>query len=893
MSKISGMMRKLVILSLQFFVFFTGYGQILFEQHIEKNQAFTFHQNSDSITNFILQEIARSQQKSVQTTRIHLSYTLFLQVKQSENDQIEILVEIRRPYFNGDVFYRNINIEQILLPFSANFQCALECNKIPYVVIQDSNVSLQGSLGYYQVIRKNFLISEFCHEWTLGCSSIQLRWNTETIENFRQITQIINEYYASERILEDIEEQLQQIDMNKTDKYPFFAVIMSDLQKKIDQLKARQYAEKLELWKHDPIHFSERLRNIENRLISLKQLIAKQIEHFDRVLFEKAMHYKISQQFDSMLWYLDKSILFNPVFAPSLTEKAMWLAQTDQVDSALTLLLYVVQFTFIPEYYKNQFLVYIPIFMSITQNNVDALLTQEEFNQAEKIISKAIALTRHNDFKNYYNTFEQYLARAKYGLYRSILVVVERALEFKKVQLAYEYTKRAISYQRDNEQYIISPIEAQRYYKPIVNLCMQLIDQFRSTKQFERAQDLTEWLHHVCDSLQPFCNQHILDSLHQLNTIDLFLKRLDDIARHIEKKEYSLARTRMHVLEEFMKQYPFLLQNQRYLELQKRLHEHTLQQELSYAMQNIQHGFWLPAWDALYHAKKIQMDYNLDAQSIDSLVQTIADDVINAFFLDIERDSILIDPEIIYGKILNFEQQLSLLQVKLSNEQRTLLLQVKFWCQDKICKKIAPHIEKNFKELDALIAKQEFEKAYQFIQQIRKAFDQYDYCHIHRQKLNDYEYRLNEALIYVHQQQLLKGFLMTSAWESALKQIEILNTLASQPVLQNWNLKTYTVVDVVKQQKSIEFTLFAFEHLFELKRWDECFELLEILKKLNYPLKNSKNLQEELGKKIAVRDKLNNPTANYKLNILKYTEGDEYFSYFSKAYRKTWKKHKL
>lgn len=63
------------------------------------------------------------------------------------------------------------------------------------------------------------------------------------------------------------------------------------------------------------------------------------------------------------------------------------------------------------------------------------------------------------------------------------------------------------------------------------------------------------------------------------------------------------------------------------------------------------------------------------------------------------------------------------------------------------------------------------------------------------------------------------------------------------------------------------------------------------LMKHNYPVKYTKSIQYQLAAKMAIRDKITNPGSDYKINILKYTEGEKYLKYFKKKYKKTWKKN--
>lgn len=888
------MLSKIFFFNCLSFILLVSHSQIVFEQEKTYSQIFSYELSKDSVSQLIISQIAKAQTKSINTTNVHIAYRLYKQIKQLDSLKYQIFVELQKPIIYGDIYYRDINIQNVLIPDRISFNCLTSCNNEDIIHIANTEIPLTGNMGYYQIIKKNIVFAKICSNISINCDQPILSWSENVLKQFIQTAELINEYFSIDKVLNDLEAQLKNIDLAKIDKYPFYNVIIDEINKHIEHLNSKQFNERLQLWNSDPIDYMSRLKNLQDQIISIKSFLKKQLEHFDKVLFEKAMSCKNNNIQDSVSFYLNKSISFNPVFSPSLTEQAIILANNDQIDSALTILQYVLQFTYIPIYYQQQFRDYVPFWISITNEKISQLISQQDYNHAEKILQRILEICKNELFSSYFAHFEQYMARVKYGLYASILEIVKSALNFQRVQLAYEYTQRAINYQKQNYQYIISSIEARKFYKDIVTQTIKLIDQHRSKKKYEQSLQLIEWLQNICDTMQPFCNENLLDSLLVLNATDFFTKRLDEIAENIENKEFSIAKTRLVLLEEYLKQYPFLSKNQQYLNLEKRINEYFFQQELSLALQNIQHGFWLHAWNALLQAKKTQQNYNIPGKQVDSLVQSIAQNVIFEFFKQLAKDSILVDSEILYSRIIKFEQEIATFKLTLNDNDITQLLQFKYYTKDRICKKITPYYERFFKEIDAIIYKHEFDVAYQNLLAKRAKFENFDFCHIIKQKFNDYEFRLNEALNYVHQKNLLKGFILSSDWANALSQLEIINNIAaSQPFLSVWKIKQLSEIELIKQIQNIDFALFAFEVLLERKKYDECFQIIDFLRRKEYSAKLTKKHQEQLGTKMAVRDKLKNPNANYKINILYYTEGDEYFSYFSKTYRKTWKKHKI
>ncbi|MBN2664357.1 MAG: hypothetical protein JXR68_11970 [Bacteroidales bacterium] len=86
------------------------------------------------------------------------------------------------------------------------------------------------------------------------------------------------------------------------------------------------------------------------------------------------------------------------------------------------------------------------------------------------------------------------------------------------------------------------------------------------------------------------------------------------------------------------------------------------------------------------------------------------------------------------------------------------------------------------------------------------------------------------------------------------------------------------------------FVLWGINYYAQETNLDNAFTLLKVLKSRNYNSKLTKNQQLLLGVKIAERDFSNQPTGIAKILVLQYTNGDKWFKYFAKSYKKTWKK---
>jgi len=144
-------------------------------------------------------------------------------------------------------------------------------------------------------------------------------------------------------------------------------------------------------------------------------------------------------------------------------------------------------------------------------------------------------------------------------------------------------------------------------------------------------------------------------------------------------------------------------------------------------------------------------------------------------------------------------------------------------------------------------------------------------------------------------------------WEKKMENISILYQLGEyEKVLVEYDellqyIKPYSIDEIyvltipietfIWNFKNPELLKVAFDYFYQNKNYDLAFMVLDYLRQIEVPATSLKTQQKNIGEKLAVRDKINNYDANYKVNILKYSEGDSFYLYFSKSYKKTWKKH--
>jgi hypothetical protein len=108
--------------------------------------------------------------------------------------------------------------------------------------------------------------------------------------------------------------------------------------------------------------------------------------------------------------------------------------------------------------------------------------------------------------------------------------------------------------------------------------------------------------------------------------------------------------------------------------------------------------------------------------------------------------------------------------------------------------------------------------------------------------------------------------------------------------LRQFGLTWSPVYDFVEVKSREGLTLSVCRYYLGQGKISEAFRYLKLLKRQGFPAKEAREIMQSVGKEMAILDHQSQSNENPENMIRKYTEGDEWFAIFVKAYLKEWKK---
>lgn len=874
------------------------HGQLtIFEQNRTHKQHVGYQTESTSssiTTNFLLTEIARSIPKNLEMTAFDIEFISTIQIKQVDSVNYILFAELKDFLLEGDVLYRNINISHILKPDLIDFVLVVERKNQPDIQVFKNSYSaleLVDNMGYYSLVKTTFSDTVPNQQYTASVLNIKCCWSNQVQQKFVRMTALVHDYYQADKMIEKQMNLLKDINTEITEKVAFNNIVLRDIEKEYYLLMQRNFQTELNLWMNDPISFTQRMESFFKEMSKKRFEIDKKLALLDRLYHDKGLQKLREEKFDSARYYFNKATEYNPLFVPSLVEIAYLDFRKGVLDTAATKLILIFENTLPAPEDEIRLFEVCRLLISALDESVQRRILSQEYVEALNLLEPAIRLCAVAPDLECGDDMDKLLAQAKYGMYKSYLVVVEKAIETKRFEIARQYIYTAIAFQEENAVYIITPIEAEKYWSILYNACLKEVEQYNRNASFVKALEWIEWLDKLCIEVQSLdCSATVYQRTKTLK--GLYDERIVKIEKDIETENFIAADTRLKLLKDFVLTHEEIDFDTRYFKAEKTIQTYHYHTVIGEALKNLEYDFMEPAFDKFLEAGILCEAFNLTpVEGIDSIFRITAVPVM------IKRMSSLVQNQKRL-EIVELKQQYTLYDSLVNklfltqNDTLTgLLKEIQILIDAKICSEVSASTDEMLQQIRIITNNHNFIAADSVYQIAILLCMGHPNCELPIQEMINSKKSLQDFIVWQKGNNSIEEMIIQQKWDEAVMQFCRVNEILNIEQKERYHIDSISLIQFISQKEIHELTIAGFEYFFEQKLWDNAFLMLEQLRKQGYPVQQSFDMQSRIGMKLAVRDKIANSEANFKINILKYTEGEEYFLYFSKAYKRTWRKY--
>lgn len=884
-----------------------GQGTTIINEDTPYEITFKYTQPEDSKSqslNYIIKEIAQANQKRLEFTSFSLSYLFSNKFIKIDTVNYTLNSELKNLKLKGDIFFRNLNISQVLIPAEIDYtvkisrkkQSTLNINgQENYVIVFEQPIKSQkliDNLGYFQFQSIAFKDTVNDAQYKIEVKNPVLYFNETSKTNFNRHISLINDYYETEPMLEAQMIKINKMESSNIDLISFYEVELREVENVIKNIELMQFPQQLKLFESDPIHFIQKMQELKMASIQKRTELNQRIKILDQLFCQKGNDFLQQGKLAEARIYYNKSVQVNPFYTPAQYQLALMEYNAGNIDTAATMINAALQKASSDNETKN-------LLIELGNKVYNSLMeignkynSEEKYNEAIDELSRAENLCKNTPGLKCSEQLSKSIAQAHYGIYKSYLKVAEKSIEHGRLDIAHVYIKHSLEYQKKHQSEIISNSESIYWTRILCEEYVKLGNLLNKQNKFKEA--LVKF--NKCDSISKTdssigeikgCSSGVIFAHNGIyNEIVAAAKN------YFDKELFEFAEKKcLEAMEYQAKNATFINNNKESLSVLAKVKEKYYHAEIEKGKNQLSRNDYDNALESFLQAAKYEKEYSFNVD--DSLT----------YFLRISgKPKIMKDIEA--GKLQAWGNKLDEANITLQKVKKDIIdyrlggdkeisdqvkdFEAKIF--DKNCYNEEQKFLNNLNEANKQIRMGNYEYAYEILSKAAERNLTDINCNIDKDKALKEKERIKPVINFLAMMRTADEYAANKNYTQSIQQIELSEVFYNTNRIDTFGLSSPSILKYISTSPDVNFIYFGVEYLYKLKNYDAAFTLLKELQSRSYPQKYTKTIQKQLGIKMAVKDKIAG-IENYKIQLLKYTEGEKWYSVFYKTYKQTWKKN--
>ncbi|MDD5571488.1 MAG: hypothetical protein PHD97_10095, partial [Bacteroidales bacterium] len=730
-------------------------------------------------------------------------------------------------------------------------------------------------------------------ELKFSIQDIDFIYDNENKKIFDSRIILVNKYYESERKISRLLKDIEAIDEQNIDLIPVNDMEVHSIKRRIDSLKAEKFEEYLHLKGYDPIGFLVKLNDIENRTNLLIDKFDKLEKGLDELYYRKGMEKLIYNENVPAYKYFQKSVVANPHYAPSNYQLAFLDFVNNRKKDAYERALNVLNKMNPEERLREQTIKLVNIIFNKYISESDEFIRREKYHDAVALLDSAELLFGNSRVITRKEKLAGNLYVAKYGIYSSFLMFCKRAIETRNFDIAETYLLRAIEFQQKNIKYITNNKEAVELLKIVYNNHIEVGNKYISSLQFLRALEEFNSAAELCNDRTFPYNDVLAKGISDAKN-GIYKEIINDAGNAIVKKDFLLAEILINRAKAYQQNNAIIVKP---LPLVDSLIGLTMFQRYIRLIEEAEQLFLLErkpeAFNNLAEAAEMQSKYyypenkELNDMLRESVKPVIIDKINKAKF------NIWANENNLAKQFLN-EAELMQKKYKLEDDS-AISASIKeygnyFRMQE--CVKIKNEYENCFSKIQYLLVQKKYLETDSLLTNIMVKYGNVSGCDVNTAKAEEMR---RQNMIPADYQRLLariNEFIRTAEYSKIYGVYEIMKVYYSHFSIEKYGLADIDLFDLIMKSNNNNLICNSASYYFMKKDYDKSMSLLKKLYQRDFPYDETKILQENLGRELALRDIENVKISERRNKITEYTQNAQYFDLFKENYNRTFRKNK-
>lgn len=882
----------LAVCLLFFFVFADAQNNLVFQQEEEVELKISYAASpgqNQQITNFFIQEIARSLPKKTEFTQYVFVCTKTDRITATGPATYSATFEILNAGCSGDMMYKGFSVADVLMPTHCSFTFNVFTDKaIPVYkkIVTDAPLNL----GYNLLDSYKFTDTTAFKKFSTRVDDFAFHFSDKAIDRFNSKIKLIDEYFGSETIIDQCMKKIKEIDFNNTDMIIVYDISLKEVEKTSEELYNKEFPGKLALVNHDPVGFIDKYNVLAEAIFQTRHLLSQKLANLDKLYYEKGLVQLQNGDNEKAKTYFNRSVLYNPDFVPSQLELVKIFYYSDSLNQAADKVSYVLQhLNPTPDIHK-QVLLY-------TDSVYNALLTRgkefnrlQKYNEAIEILEKCVSFCDSLPGYLCADSHVKSLASARFGIYQSYLSVAQKAIDNGKFELAEIYISDARNYQKIHKSAIINDAEALSKLEKIVVAYVAKGDTLIARKHYENGLTYLEKAKNIAEKngIQlPLTYEKSMKNAQ----VGIYTNMLNKCRRQLALKQAEAAETTLNEAIAHQNKYTGLITPSKAVDtLLAKIRQYQCDDMINNGVVALNAGNYLTALQHFDKAKKLEQTYVLKRYPpLDSLLMVSARPVIDNQLLLTEKLVVAGKPDSAQTMAENAASGLTAFGLSGDTALMLKLRLLKKDIFDLQCRQTRNKFETLMTRANMAVARQDYITADSLYAMAGIVTDSFPQCTI------DIGQAIQGKKEYLlpcnYQKMLLKASkaLFHGDHNSYFYNYSEAENFFKTMHLNSFGLVHPALTDQIAVSADTTFVFAAAEFMLQNNRPEDGLLCIKTLKKLHYPQQQTKNLQLQSGAMMARKDFAVNKALQPNVIVVSYIGNDTWLAFFKSSYIKTWK----
>lgn len=867
----------------------TGANDVVYER--VENNSFVFAYKSpnhtdNSINNFFIKEIAKYNFSSLYNTSFTFHYSIHKSIQQTAPNTFTVSAILVGEKCTGDIYYKNFDISDILLPEKADFK----------VVVIDSGNFVEIRNFENISLNDNKFLSEFTFEslnedktFSLKLEDIHFYSDNDDKETFFARINHIDNYYASISAMDYALEEFSMIKLESSTIIETF-LKLQDLERIYLIAQNNKFSHVLDLENNDNSGFYDKLFKLENQ-------VARFSAHFD-ILLNSYDYLEIKESMpECAVFYVNEIANYLSLSQEVTHSQSSYFYQLGKINYVISTINsyekglrkilantgYCYDIHQILDSFKDE------VFKAFLSKSSEFIST-EQFYLAKGLLLNAQSFHKTTNKSSIPLELSILISKANYGIYDSYLHLIDRAIDVGNYELAENYIVKAQSFQKENSASIITDEYIKKISSKLATLYISKGYRSIEEDEFDDAIYCFNQAQNICHKIGQFnFDYEIKHGLIEAR-IGLYLSLITIANENLLSGKIAIAKLYMDRASNLAKKYDSrMLTMQRYDSIFSTINFYTYQNLISKGKNYLTSGNYSQAYQYFLEAFYLEEDYNFELS--DELPYLFAEaaapvlvDLCSLGEVKVKKSE-LDEARVIYNRCLNLQVEYGLLFETQLQESLVLLNNSIF---NKHCDFANHEFDNAIDYFNNTVNQGDFISAIAILDQTDDMVYKNYYCEFDKDLVVELRNMYSPAADYQKLARIAQDALSTKDHQKFIEVHKQMEELSSKYEVIRQRIEPLPLHYLFSAKKNLAMLESSVEYFKSEEEFEIAFKLLGMLESNNFSDKETKTIQQKLANQMALADKQNPNINDPKITAEKYTEGKTYYKHFRKAYKKSW-----